>query len=546
MKKHIFITALFCFVFVTPCFAANKYLSAATGTGNWSDATGTWVTASGGTTPIAAPTTADVCYMDAGSSGRTINVDATTNVCGQLITTGFTGTINSTNAANILTITTNITISATTNFGATAFRLKAGAGTATWNFGVTFPWDFEMAGTGAKTLSANVTIGGITYVSTNPTSVNGYNWYAVGGCESTVAGAQRGMVGTTVLYVQGGNYKYFLKGTGGKLIFDGNVNIQGGTVSTSGPGIRDTTFEYLSGTITSDPDVIFIFAGTNTVSVGSNVVFEQLDAAGKTTLTADLYVAHSLQVAGMQTMTWAGAYTIHVGYGGGAAHLIMYNKGTNISTTTKISFEGTGSIFRKTSLNGMAYEAVNPWQCDLEINTPGTATFDPITTGNKWANSGTLTYISGTVVTTGCNWIVTGAYNFDGPFTVPTLTIGVNGGSGGVAGAILKDFTCTTYRQYSNTGFSIYPGATLFVTTYLYINGTDNLNTINQCSGAGVAKWTYQGTAANVQMYDVTFQNIDASDSTVPLYLWYGSATGCTNIFAKTGDNIKTLAYASA
>lgn len=532
MKKLILSVLVFISICATPCFAANKYVSAAGGNFKTS---GTWVTTNGGSTVTTTPTASDVCYATSLSGNLTFDG---ANACGQFIGTGYTGALDSTSSSNVFTVTTNITISSTTTFGATAFRLKSGAGTSTWNIAVTFPWDFEIGGTGTKTLSANVTVSGITYLSANPT-VNTNTWYAVGGVESTTT-TNRYFYGSTNLEVKGGRLYYITKRTGGILILNGNITLESG-YATSTMGIYDATLRYTSGTITVATDSIFNINGTSTIesNVGSNVVFEHIDATGTLTIGSDIYVAKKMSVMGTTSLTINGAFTIHVGYGGNTgADLIMYNAGTFISTTAKISMEGTtGSVFEGTSYNGMKYSPVSALQIDVDINSPGTITFDP-GSANRWGGGRTLTYVAGTVVTTGCTWYVqTGGYTFNIDILVPTFEIVTAD-----TATLSSDFDCTTFRQISGSTLSIATTKTFTVGTNFYVNGTDSTTTTISSAGTGLLD--YNGT--DPYIFKTTVTNIDASPSAVPIFTWYGSTTGSTNVYAITKANIKTLAYASA
>jgi len=494
MKKHIFITALFCFISVTtPAWAANKYLHASAGTGSWSDATGTWRTTDQGATVAAACTSADVCYATANAGARTLTIDGA-NAASQLILTGFTGTLESSSAANTLTVTTTITIPASVNFGATAFKLVEGTGTSTITIVPTFPWDFQFGATGTKTLGSNITIGGITYLAASPT-INGNTWCAVGGIESTST-TNRVWYGSTIVEIQGGRWYYITKRTGGKIVLNGNVTLESG-YATLTMGIYDSTLSYTSGTISVVADSIFNVNGTSTIesNVGSNVIFENIDFSGTLTLGCDLYVAHSISSIGTSSQTINGAYTIHVGYGGGSgANVIMYNLGTFISSDAKISMEGTGTIFEDTSYNNMSFSPLSALQIDVDINSTGTVTFNKEnSTINRFGNGRTLTYVAGTVVTTGCVWqVTTGGYNFNIDTLVPTFDVITTG----VSATFLSDFDVTTLRKIGGANIYIGAGKTLTVSTNMYYNGTDSTTSI---TGAYAEISPFVGTSTAVQ-----------------------------------------------
>ena len=97
---------------------ANKYASGALGTRNWSDDTGTWVTADGGSTPVAHPTSADVALFTSNSGN--VTVDATSAA----------GTLNQSGFGGPLTIGSSKTLSLGANTHTLAGTL-AGDGTGT-------------------------------------------------------------------------------------------------------------------------------------------------------------------------------------------------------------------------------------------------------------------------------------------------------------------------------------------------------------------------------------------------------------------------------
>ena len=80
---------------------ANKYLSGALGTRNWSDDTGTWVTADGGSTPVAHPTASDIAFFTSNSGA--VTVDSASAAANAFTMTGYANTVTIPNGNTLTT-----------------------------------------------------------------------------------------------------------------------------------------------------------------------------------------------------------------------------------------------------------------------------------------------------------------------------------------------------------------------------------------------------------------------------------------------------------
>jgi hypothetical protein len=532
MKKYLLI--LFIVVgFSTPAWAANKY---AVGTGDWNSAT-LWKTTSGGATAAAQPTTSDVCYLDANTTAVTVN--ATDCVCQQVNMTNFAGTLTI-SGGNRVTISTNVTLSSAATYagdGSGQFALgTTGAGTINLGGVTTLPYILVGAGTGTKTFNGNLTVGAIVHTS-NPKWAGAYKITTAGGLNSDGA-SQRTHYGAMEIELTGGVWGKVTKRTEGKVILNGNVTLTGGISKSDAPGTYNADLEYVSGTITATG--VLGTGGTSKWKLGSNCHIDDIDGSGTLVLLDDLYVDGTLQSAGTENLTINGSggnRTIYV-----AENLITYNLGTfiNADGTAKIVMAGTGTFQRATALNGMTFQPLSAMQIDVDINTSGTITFNN-GIANKFGGGRTLTYVAGTVVTTGCTWdVMTGGYTFNIDTLVPTFEII----TAGATATLSSDFDCTTYRQIAGSTLSIATTKTFTVGTNFYVNGTDSATTTISSAGTGLLD--YNGTTANQKIFKCTFTNIDASPSAVPIYSWYGTVTGSTNVYAITGANIKPYAVATA
>ena len=452
---------------------ANRYWVSG-GNGLWSSTTN-WSASSGGASGASVPGTSDIAYLNATSGAGTVVIDGAATPQ-QLICTGFTGTLDSNNASNTITISSNITIPATMSYGATPFTMRAGTVSGTINMAIKFPWDFWFIGSVTKTISQSTGCLGSTYFTVSPTINSGtggpFEWETNGILTGNPGSASTySFNGNIYCRLKGGVWDRIIKNTG-SLILDGNVTIKGNTTNTA-VGVGGLIFQYVSGTITVENDCIWSITGTNTfTNIGTNVIFDKVNCSGTTTINTDLYIANGLQDAGTSTMTFVGPYVVHIGYGGGVSDLVMYNLGTFISSDTKLSIEGTGTIFKRTSFNGMTYETLNPLQIGIDINTDGTVTIDPISTKNQFGGGRTLKYIKGTVVATNCQFsVASGGFNFDtnDSFTIPTMIID------GQTANFITDATITNLNIY-NAGICQMPNTKeITVSTSLNVNGTNLL-----------------------------------------------------------------------
>ena len=533
---------------------ANKYVSAAGG--NWSTS-GTWVTTDGGSTVTTTPTTSDVCYVT-GNSGA-LSLDNTTNTCGSIYFTGYTNTLSTTSASNILTIVTHLTLGSGMSFGATGARIKmtTGAGTYTSN-GVTLPWDWEFASaTGTKTLADNWTVTGCVYMSANAT-VNGNKIYAQGGFQSTTTN-QRTMYGTTEWWLQGGTWYATSKRTAGKIVLDGAVTVSGGTNNISSPGVYDSTLEYNSGSPTFS-GAIFA-AGTSTVKLGSSCHIDDFDLAGTITLSDDVYVDGTIQVAGTTSVVLAASGGNRVIYV--AESLVMYNQGTYINAdgSVKIVMTGTGRLFKSTSLNGMSYAPVSALQIDVDINTSGTITFADNSYNCKFSGGRNFKHINGTVNfhNTSVALQVTGSFNFDinSGFTVQTMQVDAGGVATFVSAATITtlniastgivyaqgNITSTTLRIDGSGAYYQNNGLSTTVETNLYLSGSDSLQPVISASPITVSDFvtslsTNLSTGASGSTYKrASFTATGGmTDFTIAFdYIHIGASSG--TILAQTGGD---------
>lgn len=273
---------------------ANKYLI--TGGGNWSGSS--WNTASNqATSNTTAPTTSDVAILDQYSGQCTI--DTTTCVAQQLNCTGYTNTLTFTSGQK-LTITTNITLSAGMTINGTG-DLQTGSGTATWNWaGQTISGNLIIAAAGGtKTWTGNLTVTGITSITTSNIAISGgssYNLYANGGWQNATTNTGYFSTATKAnhptIWLQGGT----INGTMGAREFKINGNITFATATTSyTTEIRDDTLlTYVSGTVTTTDSMLRVINGA-TFDINNNFELGALYwTSGTITLKSNLTLTDDL------------------------------------------------------------------------------------------------------------------------------------------------------------------------------------------------------------------------------------------------------------
>ncbi len=435
------------------------------GTGNWNSITN-WSATSGGASGASFPVSTDDVIIDANS----VNANLTVNVGSACLSINFinghtgTLTINQT-----LTVSGNVTLGSgmtiTTSSGTPTLSVNA-TSTLTSN-GKTWPYAVSFSVSSTKTLADNWVIGGNFTSATNTQTVNG-NQLTVNG-SMTITGA---MTGTTSV---------ILAGTGtwsGASSISNNLTINtAGTITfgsslsygvTGGTG----TLTYTAGTVdaTTNNSSFTVFTCSlnvsgitfNGFSTGTNCVI---------TLLSDLNTTGLAHGGSTATAVYNGAYNINVS-GNFSAVL-----NTVISGTATLNAIGTGSW----ATSGTAARL----QLTTNINTSGTITF-----GASWKyDTGTLTYISGTVDTT------TNSNVFTMAASTTLNTAGINWFNVTVTGSS----TITLNSLFTVTGTLTSSVSSVAPKTWTGTSGFTTVNFTSLCtSGTGVL------TLKNGNTYTVT------------------------------------------
>lgn len=471
------------------------------------------------------------------SGSGAITISTSTLTLPNLTHTSYTGTFTI-GSGYTLGISGNIDLNASASYvaGDSVSTLSLnGVGTFTSN-AVTLPFNLLSTTASIRTLADNLTLGsGKTFsVTTANATFNGFRIYLSGAFSVTT-----NLSGTTVFEF---NTNSVLNTGNGiivaPVVLNGNVNWAGSLRFGA-----NATVTYTSGTITASSGTLSIAASNVTLSLGSNVVFGTVTTTSGTlptniTLNDNLYTG-SITAGSNTYLTFNSAtYKVYV-----SANLPTSNVCT-ISGTAPIIMNGTGTI----SNNSMLLSGT------VEINTSGTITLGNVVIG------GTFKYIAGS--------ITKGSGSGFGVYSGSTMDIGniptridfkfINSGASTLASNLVcgRFGTSTAYSGSFTGSYDIDCDDLQFVagSTFTWLSTQDLIvrNSINNgytpgvasvtfTCASGTANFNYLGTMANCQIYKTNFTNIDGSGSSIPIFDWYGTVSGCTNIYAVTGANLQNI-----
>ena len=412
------------------------------------------------------------------------------------------------NTAGTITISGNVYYSAGTltytagTVTTTGSTLHLGASTAlpsgiTWN-------NLTISNAGTYTLAANTTLTGSLVADANSNSniiLNNDNLYIGGGLTIGNGNGAGGLSGTTNLILNGtGTWSQ----VSGSVANNLTINTAG-TITVSGTvGYNTGTLTYTAGTVTTTGSTLNIGAATTLDTNGmswNNVNFT--GGNGVTyTLGNNLTLGGTLSVTTGNGTTTLNGFTI---YDGGSL-TTPANVG-KITGTTAIVLDGTGTWSQGNQPTG-------GYTNSITINTPGTITI------SGSVGSGPLTYVAGTVVTTGStlyynttgnlpNGIVWNNLSLNGSGSNPTYTLLGNLTLNGTLSVSTNNSTATLNGYTIDVGGGLtspanvgkITGATAIVLdgtgTWSQANGTDgfdNAITINTAGTITISGTVYHNT----------------------------------------------------
>lgn len=407
---------------------------------NW----GTNTNWSQGTVPIQGD--GHVTTFDVTSPNCTVNISGST-----MDSLNFSGYVNTISINNGIVVNGDLTFGSGMSVAGTSTIQVATSCSITCN-GFIFPNSFVFGGTSQTYVlqdnfycSGTISLAGITSLTINDNGTSKII-YASGNISVGVAGSS-------------GTAKFIMNGTGtltsptGTIDHDFEINTTGTITFGSSVKISGSLFKYTAGTVDVDTN-------NSTFYLGKSGSFNSIDAAGLDfnnfqfatdqiiTLLDDLNI-HGSAVS--ISSTEVNGFNIYINDG-----IVNIGGGTGawLVGTTKLILTGDSTISGSTG----------SIRLDTDINSTGTITI----TGTFNYSVGTLTYISGTVVTTSsifrpfnCTLDVDGI-NWDQVFTISNGTI-----------TLLSPLNVTT--QLTNTATVTYNGSIIYLSGILSLGGSTPL-----------------------------------------------------------------------
>lgn len=393
------------------------------------------------------PTTTDTIEFTATSGNLTINVPS---ICAGIDFTNYVGTIT---LNNTITCDGNINLGTGVYNVGGATTLYAGAtGTITSN-GTAWQGNFGFTGTSQTyTLADDLTVNGIITISvTTLGTINGFTLYAK---SSWIHASVGNIVGTTNLVFNGtGTWSH----SAGVLHLNTTINTSG--TITLGPNVRYNTgtLTYVAGTVVVTSSTLIIVGACTLNTSGMSWNNVTVAVVATITLTSILIVGGTLSIGGASFVT----NYCHV-----KGDLLVTS---NTGTAGGILINGTGN---------QTWSGTPAVRGGFVINKPsGILTVS----GSVSFSNGVLTYIAGTVVTSGST------------LTVPALgTLDTNGivwdnitFSNAATRTLLSDVTCNTFQLVG--GAAIINGFNIYFNSLIY-------NTSAGSIGSGTTTFIFKGT----------------------------------------------------
>ena len=403
--------------------------------GNWND-TATWI---GGVVP----TSADDVIATVLSGPLNLN---TTAVAKSVDFTNYVNTLSLTSGtlsiAGNLTFSTGMTITGTS----VTFAFNANA---TWTSnGKTWTGNYIInTSTLTITLADNAIIGGnITHSSSG--GVHTFNGFTLSVNGNITASSGRTFTGTT---------KYIFSTTTTQTItvsgtFQSDIDINAsGTVTFGTFNYNTGTLTYITGTVDTTGSTLNLSnAGTPTLAT-NGISWNNITISTGTIVT----LTNALDVNGTFTYGSGGSGVTLNGstatFAGNITASGTSDGGSTLSGTTNIIIDGTGTWSHDSTFNATITN-------NLTINTAGT-----LTLGSKVGyNTGTLTYIAGTVVTSGSTLTIAGSAILNlGLMPTPLNNLTTSGASPTIT--LLSDLYVIGTVTLSSSGTPVWTGNTLYI-----------------------------------------------------------------------------------
>lgn len=508
---------------------ANRYFIGADGsalntTENWSDSSGG---AGGSSIPN---TTTDVAIFDANSGSPTLTASFDVWQCDlSAYPTGKKIAIGN----YLFKVRSNFTGNAYSPFSSGTGTVYLGylTTTATWaTNGVEIDAKVIMQGTGAKTLTGNMTVNGLLTVSANQ-SING-----AGTTITCKGGASFGTVsssGTTTFVFAGGTISTTNATSGGcnnpKKIDAGSGTVTFGTYMR---GFGNLT--YVSGTVvTTGSTYVMAGAGTLTTDLGeTKMEFNNFTHSDKAfTLGSDLTINGVFTFGSNDQTLGHATYKIYAkgGVTAEAAYITFSGQGLWIQGGVIKSGASAGHILGNVTFDG---------DCSFYQAGAGVAS-TRFRNANLYYNSGTVTTTDALVVVSGnCSFYVGENITWD------ELSIGNRTQASALTSTltVVENLKCDTFYLSPETmtagaaaTLSIATGKKL-ITRELYTSENEFTSCTISSAGTGYVNCT--GTFADKKVFGCAFTNINAAESETPIFSWQGVVTNCVNVYSVNGQDI--------
>lgn len=477
---------------------ASRYLVAG-GTGNWNSTTN-WSATNGGASGASFPVSTDDVFSTSLSGSGTLNV----NVGSACLTFNSTGSTNTFNFQNTLTVVGSVTWGVGISFSNTSGSplLVIGSTSTLTSNGITFPYELALRGsTPTHTFADNWTVGHLSFNSgSSLMTILGNKTINVSGNFTEQMSGTKLATGTTLVLAGTGTWS---NTSSGVLRANLTINTAGTITISTSVRITDGTLTYIAGTVNHTAGGLIIggVAATSLTINTNGIVWKDL-------LTTQNGLTHNLT----SDLTFNGTL-----YGGGSITATF-----NTSNGSKIICNnGTVALVGGCALQGSAkleiigvstWDGTNSGRVAMDVDVNCTS-LNFIGGTCKWGGAGkTFKWVSGTPLG-----------NFD--LSIISTT-----------GNLILDLNGTTVRNFvgsvNASAFSASLASEMKVSGQFYLNTvatTTNANLYNSTSAGVQRKITLlQGCAMDVG-FGINFTDIDAGDGKT-LCAYKATITNCNNV----------------
>jgi len=494
--------------------------------GSYPDLASNWSETSGGAGGATVPnSTTDVAIFDANSGSPTLRYTFEVFACdlsnfpdGKVIT----------NANYNFNVRQNFVGNAYSPFYGTNGNVFLGylTQTGSWTLnGITINSKVTIRGTGTKTVSGAMTV---VNLLTIPTSSN----QTISGSGSSIT-AQGGVAfasivkGTTTFHFAGGT----ISSTSATVGSCGNpktITAGAGTVTFGAYFRCYGNFTYVSGTVdmtTNNNTFISTSSGLYTTDLGAT----KMEFNNFTHTSNAFTLGSDMTINGLFTV---GSNDQTIGH----ATRKIYAKGGVTAAAAYITFSGAGLWIQGGVISSVTGHLLGNITFDGDCSF-GTSVTMRFRNCNLYYNSGTVTTTGALISFSGtCNSSVGENITWDN-FIISNRTNALTSQLN-----VVENLKCNAL--YLSPEYMLSGTATTIVLTTgkkliakeIFVAENEFTSAAISSSGTGYLYCT--GTYADRKIYGCIITNIDASETTTPIYDWQGTVTNCVNIYAVDGEAI--------